>query len=90
MRHSHKYERGVNITYGFTVRPHFRSGSQRLIAVKLILDSCMAVVGLLMFGDTVRDEITSNILITKGFPHAISICITVFIAIIPLTKLPLK
>ncbi|KAL8687543.1 MAG: hypothetical protein Q9218_006312 [Villophora microphyllina] len=50
----------------------------------------MAVVGLLMFGKTVRDEITSNILLTKGFPQALSITMVVFIAIIPITKIPLN
>ena len=50
----------------------------------------MAVVGLLMFGDRIRDEITFNILTTDGYPHALSICIVVFIAIVPLTKVPLK
>jgi vesicular inhibitory amino acid transporter len=50
----------------------------------------MAVVGWLMFGDTVRDEITANILLTAGYPRALSICITIFIAIIPITKVPLK
>ena len=50
----------------------------------------MAVIGLLMFGDSVRDEVTSNILLTPGYPRAISIIIVLLIAIIPLTKLPLK
>lgn len=50
----------------------------------------MAIVGLLMFGDGIRDEITSNILTTDGYPRALSVCIVVFIAIIPLTKVPLK
>jgi vesicular inhibitory amino acid transporter len=43
-----------------------------------------------MFGDAVRDEITSNILGTSGYPKAFSILISIFIAIIPLTKLPLN
>lgn len=50
----------------------------------------MAVAGLLMFGEKVRDELTSNILRTNGYPGALSICIVIFIAIIPLTKIPLK
>ena len=50
----------------------------------------MAVVGWLMFGNLVRDEITSNILLTIGYPHWLSVCVVVFIAIIPLTKTPLK
>ena len=43
-----------------------------------------------MFGERVLDEVTSNIIRSKGFPHAISLCIVVFIAIVPLTKIPLK
>ncbi|KAL8764498.1 MAG: hypothetical protein Q9194_007030 [Teloschistes cf. exilis] len=50
----------------------------------------MAVAGLLMFGKTVRDEITSNIFLTEGFPRAISVIMVIFIAIIPITKIPLK
>lgn len=50
----------------------------------------MAVIGWLMFGDAVRDEITANILLTAGYPSGLSICIIIFIAIIPITKVPLK
>lgn len=74
MRHPYKYRRGVNITYAFTA----------------LLDLFMAVVGLMMFGDGVRDEITSNILRTDGYPEWISVFIVVCVAIIPLTKIPLK
>lgn len=55
-----------------------------------LLELSMAVAGLLMFGEKVRDEVTSNIFRTNGYPQAISICIVIFIAIIPLTKIPLK
>ncbi|KAG7007976.1 vacuolar amino acid transporter 1 [Physcia stellaris] len=74
MRHPQKYTRAINYTFVFTY----------------FLDLCMAVVGLLMFGDQLRDEVTSNIVRTSGYPHAISVCIVIFIAIIPLTKVPLK
>lgn len=50
----------------------------------------MAVAGLLMFGDDIMDEVTSNILVTEGYPRALSVCIVIFVAIIPLTKIPLK
>jgi vesicular inhibitory amino acid transporter len=50
----------------------------------------MAVIGILMFGDAVRDEITSNILTTTGYPKAISFIIVISIAIIPITKVPLN
>ena len=50
----------------------------------------MAVGGLLMFGDDILDEVTSNILKTDGYSRILSVCIVIFIAIIPLTKIPLK
>ena len=50
----------------------------------------MAIIGLLMFGDDVLDEITSNVLFTRGYPRALSIAIVALIAVIPLTKIPLK
>lgn len=74
MRHPYKYRRGVNVTYIFTFS----------------LDLFMAVVGLLMFGDGVRDEITSNIFLTDGYPNWLSVVICVCVAIIPLTKIPLN
>jgi vesicular inhibitory amino acid transporter len=43
-----------------------------------------------MFGDDVADEITSNILKTTGYPRAITFLLCIFIAIIPLTKIPLN
>lgn len=74
MRHPYKYRRSVDITYGFT----------------FTLDLFMAIVGLLMFGDGVADEITSNVLRTDGYPHWLSIFIVICVAIIPLTKIPLN
>ncbi len=50
----------------------------------------MTIVGYLMFGEKVRDEITANILLNDDYPHWISIFITVAIAIIPITKVPLR
>jgi vesicular inhibitory amino acid transporter len=74
MRHPYKYTRGLNITYAFTAT----------------LDLLMAVVGLLMFGDAVRDEVTSNILSEDGYPQWISVIIVICVAIIPLAKIPLN
>jgi vesicular inhibitory amino acid transporter len=74
MRHPHKYGRAVDITYWFTY----------------LLDASMMVVGILMFGDGVMDEITSNILQLTGYPEGTKVAMAVFIAIIPLTKTPLK
>ncbi|KAI9851404.1 MAG: hypothetical protein M1838_003755 [Thelocarpon superellum] len=74
MRHPHKYNRSLAITYSFT----------------FLLDVSMAIVGWLMFGDDVKTEITSNVLVTKGYPKWLSIGVVIFIAIIPLTKVPLN
>lgn len=43
-----------------------------------------------MFGDGVRDEITSNILMESSYPRVLTVLMTLFIAIIPLTKIPLN
>lgn len=74
MRHPRKYSKAINITYSFTY----------------LLELSMAVAGLLMFGEKVRDEVTSNIFKTDGYPQSLSVLIVIFIAIIPLTKIPLK
>ena len=50
----------------------------------------MAIIGWLMFGGIVRDEITANILSVDDYPRVISVCIIIFISIIPLSKVPLK
>ena len=73
MRHPKKYNKAVNWTYLFTYG----------------LDFAMAVIGYLMFGDFVRDEVTSNILTSDKYPHALSVLIVVLICIIPITKIPL-
>ncbi|KAI2722640.1 hypothetical protein DTO013E5_3970 [Penicillium roqueforti] len=74
MRHPQKYGKSLRVTYLFT----------------FILDCSMAIIGWLMFGDGVRDEITANILTVTSYPQALSVCIVVFISIIPLTKVPLN
>lgn len=74
MRHPLKYGKALNYTY---------------ISVYSLLAG-MAVAGYLMFGEQVRDEITSNILLTEGYPATLSILIVIFIAVIPLTKVPLR
>lgn len=74
MRHPHKYTRALKITFSFTY----------------LLDATAAVAGLLMFGDDVLDAITSNILLTAGYPHALTYLLCGVIAIIPLTKVPLN
>ncbi|MCJ1472900.1 hypothetical protein MMC13_001549 [Lambiella insularis] len=74
MRHPKKYGKSLRATFGFTY----------------LLDLSMAIAGLLMFGDDVLDEVTSNIFMTEGYPKTISILIVMCIAIIPITKIPLN
>lgn len=76
MRHPQKYSTAVGYTYIFTYS----------------LDLSMAVIGYLMFGDAVRDEVTSNILKARStsYPAALSVLIVLLIAIIPITKIPLS
>ena len=74
MRHPLKYGKAVWYTYIFTYG----------------LDLSMAVIGYLMFGDAVRDEVTANILHATSYPHVLSVLIVVLIAIIPITKIPLS
>ncbi|KKF92600.1 Vacuolar amino acid transporter 1 [Ceratocystis platani] len=74
MRHPYKYARAVKTTFFFTY----------------LLDATTAVAGLLMFGDGVAEEITSNILRTSGYPRVLTLMMCAFIGIIPLTKIPLN
>ena len=43
-----------------------------------------------MFGDGVMTEITANLIATPGYPRTLSMMMAIFIAIIPLTKIPLN
>ncbi|KFG82592.1 putative transporter [Metarhizium anisopliae] len=74
MRHPHKWSKGVNVTFSFSY----------------VLDTCLAIVGVLMFGDGIKEAITSNILKTLGYPEFLTILMCIFITIIPLTKIPLN
>lgn len=75
MRHPYKYKKAVNITYSVTAS----------------LDTFLGVIGVLMFGATVKDEITSNIFsMPDGYPQWLSLVICVCVSIIPITKIPLN
>lgn len=54
------------------------------------MDCITAIAGILMFGDDVRDEITSNIIATTDYPRALTALMCLFVAVIPLTKIPLN
>lgn len=74
MRHPHKYPRAVRNSYILTYS----------------LDMTLAVIGYLMFGDYVMDEISSNILRSKYYPKGLAIIAVILICIIPITKIPLS
>ncbi|KAL2022282.1 hypothetical protein VTK56DRAFT_5680 [Thermocarpiscus australiensis] len=74
MRHPYKYPKAVKVSFSFTYA----------------LDVTTAVAGLLMFGDDVRDEITSNILLESSYPRTLTALMCLCISIIPLTKIPLN
>lgn len=73
MRHPTKYGRALVYTYIFTYG----------------LDLAMAVLGYVMFGNKVRDEVTTNLLKSDYYPHVLNVFIVILIAIIPITKIPL-
>jgi vesicular inhibitory amino acid transporter len=106
MRHPYKYKQALKLSFSFTVRPpllpltptqpffhppiyppspHHKSNPQQYI-----LDAITAIAGLLMFGDDVRDAITSNILAEASYPRALTALMCLCIGIIPLTKIPLN
>ncbi|OAQ95844.1 hypothetical protein LLEC1_00260 [Akanthomyces lecanii] len=74
MRHSHKWHKAVRVTFSFSY----------------VLDTCLAVIGILMFGDGIENAITSNILRTKGYPPSLTVFMCACVAVIPLTKIPLS
>ncbi|KAG7731149.1 hypothetical protein KL948_003429 [Ogataea haglerorum] len=53
------------------------------------MDLATGVVGFLMFGQIVQDEVTKNILLNKAYPAWIPTTIVVLMGILPLSKLPL-
>lgn len=74
MRHPAKWPRAVHITFSFSY----------------VLDTCLAVIGVLMFGDGIREAITSNILKTAGYPEFLTVIMCACVSVIPLTKIPLS
>lgn len=58
--------------------------------ITILTDSSMAVLGFLMFGKYCNNELTNNILITKGYPPWMYPLISGLICLIPLAKTPLN
>jgi vesicular inhibitory amino acid transporter len=54
-----------------------------------LMDLTTGVLGFIMFGELVDDEITKNILTTEGYPTWMSTLIVALMGILPISKLPL-
>lgn len=50
----------------------------------------MAVVGYLLYGDNVLDEVTTNMIKTEGYAKSVKILILILVAVVPVTKFPLQ
>ena len=50
----------------------------------------MATIGYLMYGNDLLDEVTTNMIKTKGYSKAAKIVTLVLVAVIPITKFPLQ
>ncbi|ODV93609.1 hypothetical protein PACTADRAFT_46241 [Pachysolen tannophilus NRRL Y-2460] len=74
MRHPQRFATNLKVTY----------------AITFLADSTMAIIGFLMFGATVKDEVTKSILTTAGYPPFVYILISCFISLVPLSKTPLN
>ena len=74
MRHPHKFTKTLMTTYTITC----------------IADSSMAIIGFLMFGKLCKNEVTSNLLDTAGYPSWVYPLISGLICLIPLAKTPLN
>lgn len=55
-----------------------------------VIDASMAICGFLMYGGDTMDEIVANILVTPGQPHALLVIIIGLVAVMPVTKVPLR
>lgn len=74
MRHPAKFKDCLKTTYKITA----------------ITDIGTAVAGFLMFGDTVMDEITKNVLLLDGYPNIVHGLISTLMTLIPIAKAPLN
>lgn len=74
MRHPEKFKDCLKTTYKITS----------------VVDIGTAVVGFLMFGNAVRDEITRNVLLTENYPHFVYVSLSALMSVIPIAKTPLN
>jgi solute carrier family 32 (vesicular inhibitory amino acid transporter) len=92
MRHPHKYGKALNVIFGFVVSLRFLEEFQAcwFPNVQTSIDLAMAIIGYLMYGSRTKDEISTNLLTTEEYPEAVSVIVLILVAIVPLTKFPLK
>lgn len=74
MRHPEKFKDCLKTTYKITS----------------VADIGTAIVGFLMFGNLVHDEITKNVLLTAGYPNFVYGTVSALMAVIPIAKTPLN
>lgn len=74
MRHPGRFQESLRITYAITIGA----------------DATMAVVGYLMFGTKVGNEVTNSVLATVGYPLFVYWTIGALILLVPFAKLPLN
>lgn len=74
MRHPNKFQDTLKVTYCIT----------------FLADASMAVIGFLMFGLAVKDEITKSVLLTTGYPKFAYGLMSILVAMVPLAKVPLN
>ncbi|CCD26772.1 Avt1p NDAI_0I02030 [Naumovozyma dairenensis CBS 421] len=74
MRHPHKFKDCLKTTYKITS----------------VTDIGTAVIGFLMFGSLVKDEITKNVLLLPGYPNFVYGLISGLMTVIPIAKTPLN
>lgn len=68
-------------SYGFCMNVSF--------SFSYFMDLTTGILGFLMFGEMVDDEITKNILTTEGYPAWVSTLIVALMGVLPISKLPL-
>ena len=68
----------------------FKDCLEQTYKITSFTDIGTAVVGYLMFGEMVKDEITKNVLLSPGYPSFIYGLISALMTIIPIAKTPLN
>lgn len=73
MKHPAKAAKSFRISFGFT----------------FLMDLVVGIICFLMFGDTIEDEFTKNLMTVEGYPQWCNFAITLSIGLLPISKLPL-